>query len=94
MGNGVIRTCSECGWCRKHCSRGLCDTCYRRAWKDGTLIDYERKSWAREELLQEWSLLRSEGFSKRLAAARLGMNYKTFEKALERASKAGEGMAA
>lgn len=66
--------------------RGLCFRCYSRAKRAGTLIDYERRGFPRALLLEEWALLRSEGYTPRQAAERLGMSYDAFEKALERAA--------
>lgn len=71
-------------------ARGVCNFCYQGARKRGLLIDLERHSRARDEVMAEWELLRSEGYSKRQAAERLGMKFKTFAKAYERARRDGD----
>lgn len=70
----------------KRTGRGLCARDYKRARVAGELIDYERGGLAHTVVLEEWQVLREDGHTKRQAAERLGMSYKAFEKALERAS--------
>ena len=74
------------GW--THAGRGLCGSCYHRLTPDERL-DYPRTQMSRDELLEEWELLRSEGCTQRQAAERLGMAYATFDRALLRARAAG-----
>lgn len=75
-------------WSWTHVGRGLCSPCYTHLTPDERL-DYPRLRMPRDEFAEEWELLRSEGYTKRQAATRLGMTYKTFERAYWRAKKAG-----
>lgn len=75
----------------KHGSRGLCEPCERAARADDTLLDYPRRIRSREEVVEEWDFLRSQGvFDVRQAAARMGMTFKALDKALYLARKAGD----
>lgn len=76
--------------CRSHGGRGLCNFCHRRSRRDGTLLDYERPTRTLDEVMTEWEILRSEGYTRRQAADRLGMKWKAFEKAHERARHSGD----
>ena len=68
--------------------RGLCGSCYHSLTPDQRL-DYPRLSRSSGELVEEWEMLRSEGYTKRQAADRLGMTYEAFERAYHRAKKTG-----
>jgi hypothetical protein len=70
--------------------RGLCGPCYQRAWHAGRLTDYPRANWTRDELLDEWELLRACGVGVTEAAPRLGMTVGALARALERARKDGD----
>lgn len=70
-------------------ARGLCQPCYTRATREGTLRNYEKGHRPIEDVIEDWLLLRSEGFNRPDAAERLGMAYKTLQKALERAQDRG-----
>lgn len=48
------------------------------------VTDYERFTRSREDLLDDYVLLRSEGFTWRQCAQRLGMTYVAFKRALLR----------
>lgn len=74
----------------RHAGRGLCTACHARHKAHGTLIDFERKSWSREELLNEWVLLRDEGIRMRDAAPRIGVSYDALDRALCRALARGD----
>jgi hypothetical protein len=54
------------------------------------LDDYPRTTWSRDELMGEWDLLRSEGYTRRNAAERLGLKWETFDRAYFRARSAGD----
>lgn len=97
--------CARCGHTIhpqfRHCSRknsnngrDLCKQCYAKATRDGTLADYERRTRSRDELLDDYMLLRSEGYSWRHIAERLGMTYPAFERAMLRARADGDPRAA
>lgn len=82
-------SCIECPRLldRNH-ARGLCSSCYGKRYRAGTYLDLPRRTWARDEVLTEWQLLRSEGFTRRQAAERLGIKFNTFERAICRARAA------
>lgn len=73
-----------------HCGRGLCTPCYRIAEREGRLDDYEKRTYSRDELLDEWVILCRDGYTRDAAAARLKMKPKSFKRALERARKDGD----
>jgi hypothetical protein len=77
------------GW-RRHAGRGLCDTCRSQARTTGELIDFERFTRSRDELLDDWAVLRAEGYTLRQAAERLGMTQAAFERAYHRARRDGD----
>jgi len=73
-----------------HEARGLCEPCYKREDYHGRLADYPRATWSRDDLMTEWELLRSEGYSRRDAADRLGVKWEAFDRAYYRARAAGD----
>lgn len=73
-----------------HAGRGLCEGCYERKWRSGRLADFPAQLRPRAEVMEEWELLRSEGYTKRQAAERLGMTFAAFDRAFHRARKAGD----
>jgi transposase-like protein len=77
------------GW-RRHAGRGLCEPCHKRVLTTGELIDFERFTRSRDELLDEWVVLRAEGYTMRQAAERLGMTHAGFQRAYHRARRAGD----
>lgn len=78
---------------RYHQGRGLCNFCYVAAARRGTLIDHERRTRTRDEVMAEWESLRAEGYSKAQAATRIGMTYDAFDTAFTRARRAGDARA-
>lgn len=80
-------TCVRClGATKPHRrARGLCIRCYDACHHNGSLSDYPRFCWPRDELLTEWDFLRRQGFTMRLAATRLGVTYEALDRALSRA---------
>jgi hypothetical protein len=70
--------------------RGLCRRCYKRARLAGRLADYERRSRSADEALDEWTLMRSEGYTVPQAAARMGMSAAALFGALARAKRRGD----
>lgn len=48
-GERPIVTCARCGQDKAHVARGLCRTCYQRAWKDGTLPAKVRREGVRRD---------------------------------------------
>lgn len=71
-----------------HCARGLCNACYAIAWREGTLLDVERKIRPNEEVLAEYRLLadpeRPVRHNVELIAPRLGMKPRSLERAINR----------
>lgn len=52
-------------------------------------LDYPRLNRTQVEVVEEWLLLRSEGYTRRQSADRIGMTFAAFDRALHRARKAG-----
>lgn len=73
----------------RHEARGLCASCYRRKAHDGNLIDHERLSFTRDEVMEEWERNYDPARTVReqavVLAPRLGMSVKALEGALRRA---------
>lgn len=70
--------------------RGLCTRCYRNVEYHGQLLEYPRLTRSRDELLEDYEVLRSQGYNWRECATILGMKYASFERAMERARAAGD----
>src|SRR6478735_4128924 len=71
----------------KHQGRGLCALCYDVCGRNGTLIDYERKRIPHDEVMDEWELLKGRGYSRREAAARIGVTKKALDLHIQRERK-------
>lgn len=84
------RACASCGAATLRVIRGLCDSCFGKARYYGTLADWPRVTRSRDELLEDYQLLRSDGLSREVIAARLGMHYDSLMRALVRAARAGD----
>lgn len=69
-------------------AQSLCGSCYTAAWNAGHLI---RKHDPRKQadFIADYELLRSEGYTRRQIAERLGMNYDSLGAAYRRAVRAG-----
>ena len=74
----------------EHRGRGLCTNCYGRLRYRGDLIDFARRAMSRDEVMADWEVLRSQGYTHRQAAERLGMSHAAFTRAYERARAAGD----
>ena len=72
-------------------ARGLCDSCYETHWKRGTLSQFptKRTQRFRADFIADYDLLRSEGYTRRQIAERLGMTYPAAVRAYHRAVAAG-----
>lgn len=70
-------------------ARGLCRSCYGVAWRNDELDDL-RTLRRRADFVADYELLRSEGYSRRQIAERLGMTYDGCSAAYRRAIRAGE----
>lgn len=74
--------------------RGLCQNCHAWARYHDRLLDYPRSTRSRDDLLEDYVMLRREGYDWPLCAERLGMTYAAFERAIHRARDAGDPRAA
>src|SRR5687768_7682676 len=54
-----MTTAPSCHPDRRHAGRGLCPRCYRRHYRQGTVIDLPRRTWAAEDLVAEAQTLRA-----------------------------------
>lgn len=79
----------DCHPDRRHEGRGLCTECYMRAHHRGAIADYERTSRSREDFLEDYRLLRAQGYSRAQIAERLGVTRDAVDKAVSRARRAG-----
>ncbi|MDN5933184.1 MAG: hypothetical protein L0I24_19315 [Pseudonocardia sp.] len=70
--------------------RGLCTVCLQAARKIGGHVDYPRRTRTRDELLDDWALVRDEGSTYAQFAQRLGMSTSAVLRALTRARAAGD----
>jgi hypothetical protein len=73
----------------QHAGRGLCARCYLAASKRDELLDHERVTYSRDELLDEWEAVRGE-VSFYAFAERMGMKHATWDQAFRRAAKVGD----
>jgi hypothetical protein len=81
-------------WATAHAARGLCLPCWQTAKKTGQLPDIPRLTRTRDELLDDYVILRGEGYTWRQCAQKLDMTYPAFERALLRARHDGDPRAA
>jgi hypothetical protein len=74
-----------------HGGRGLCGTCYNQIRHQRRLHDYEPVKRSREDMLEEWEMLRSDGVTDlAIAAERMGVTRAALDKCLERARRDGD----
>jgi hypothetical protein len=95
-------TCRKCGWpmCRRnqkagrgqrrHCGRGLCQHCHRVTRATEQLDEYERPSRTRDEVLDDYQLLRRVGVGRREAARRIGIGVEALDAHIFRARRDGD----
>lgn len=83
-----IRSCDRCHRDRPHQARGLCASCYTTEHLAGRHEDWELTTYTNAELLDEWAMLREQGYTRTQAAGRLGIARARLDKAIERARKA------
>jgi hypothetical protein len=74
----------------RHAGRGLCVACWDRCKRHGSLIDYARNSRTRDDTLDDYSMLRSDGATVAQIAARLGMKLGSLQQLLRRSARAGD----
>lgn len=70
-------------------ARGLCEGCYDYHRRQGTLDHHGRTTRPVAEFAADFALLRSEGYTRRQIAERLGMRRNTVDAAYRRAVKRG-----
>lgn len=75
---------------RYHACRSLCTSCAATARRTGDLIDHPRRTVRRDDLLDDWALLRDEGLSYGDFAARIGSTETAVLRALARARADGD----
>ena len=78
-----------------HESRGLCTSCYRFLHRRGLHIIFPvgPRRMTNDEVMAEWDWMRPLGYTKREAAAQLGMTFEAFDRAFHRARTAGDARA-
>lgn len=86
-------TCARCDTPGERRIRGLCNPCYRRCDRAGTLDDYPRVYRTSEEVIGDYAVLRLRGYTKREIAHLLGMKKTALDRALCRARAAGKRVA-
>jgi transposase-like protein len=74
---------------RRHSGRGLCNACVHALTPD-QLIDYERTTRSRDEVLADYDPLRRQGYPRRDIAARIGISLDALDRCLHRARHAGD----
>jgi hypothetical protein len=74
----------------RHAAHGRCTACRAHTDRGAVVADYPRRTWRRDDLLEEWAMLRSSGSTRDEAADRLGMTLTAFDRALQRARAAGD----
>lgn len=85
---GGIRTCADCGRTMHIEGRGLCGACYWRHRQAGTIDDFPRRQLPARDLVEDYEFLRrSEGYTRRQAAERMGITLARLEKAIERETR-------
>jgi hypothetical protein len=73
-----------------HHGHGLCRPCWRYCRSRDLLVDYERLSRSRADLLEDYGMLREQGHTKPQIAERLGMKLPSLDTALLRARRDGD----
>jgi hypothetical protein len=70
--------------------RGLGGCCVAKVIHAGNLADYPRQTHSRDELLDEWEVLRAQGCTYGQAAERLGTTREALERQIYRARAEGD----
>lgn len=79
---------ARCHPARALLARGLCRKCYQLRWARGEFVDTRPRR--RPEFVADYEMLRSEGYTRRQIAERLGYTRRGLDQAYYRAVKAGE----
>lgn len=75
---------------RFHDARTLCTRCAPACRRDGTLLDYPRRTRSRDDLLDDWAILREQGITYSQFAERVDMSTSALQRALTRARADGD----
>lgn len=80
-----MKTCVRCeteatGRAARRFAHGLCNKCQKRE-----AYGYVRQVRSRDEVLDEYVFMREGGMSKRDIASQLGMAWRSFQRAMQRA---------
>lgn len=86
----ALAECARCRQVRRIRSRRLCRHCYTQSAASDELWRYPPAHRGRDEVLDEWAVLRLRGLSWAAAAEVLGMRPEAFDRALWRARAAGD----
>lgn len=70
-----------------HTGRGLCDCCWSFLIDTDGLLDYPRLTVTANDVLDDYVILRADGYTWRQCATKLDMSYVAFERAMYRARK-------
>lgn len=81
---------ADCHPDRKHKARGLCGNCYFRMRYHGESVDWFRRWRTRDEFLDDYLMLRGQGFDDGQIAERMGMTRGGVYIAVYRARVAGD----
>lgn len=96
------RRCDRCGYplapnhqtaqrgFRPHGGRGLCVTCLRALSGTDDIFDYPPLNRTRDDVLDEWHHLRTDGVSRRAAAHRIGITVDALECHIRRGRASGD----
>lgn len=95
MTTPVTAVCLCCHHTQPLKARRLCNACYERARRRGRLADYPLHPGYRhaDELLEDYRMLRGEGYNVPQIAERLGMRLDTLRQAIHRARARGDARA-
>lgn len=87
----AIARAATCHPARPTNGRGLCRSCWTLARRNGTLQQHARTRTIRTqaEFVEDYELLRSEGYTRRQIAERLGMRYDAVTRAYGTAVRKG-----
>lgn len=82
--------CAKCGVTHRRLMRELCSSCYMRAYRDGTHIDFPRRHYRTEELVEFAAELLARRNDKVWVAEQLGVKWATINTARWRLRRRAE----
>lgn len=90
---GAMRVCASCGGRpahdTQHAARGLCNRCYQRHLRNGTIERFPRRLRRYTEVVDEYRFLTAAGFTRQQVADALGLHIRSIERALAAARRSG-----